>query len=418
MAAILHTSQGYRDYLGNTSLKLMPVELGDDVELRCTKILERNQSDVIETAACSDASKFGCEHRWSRTDGSNAGRVISPLNHKYKFSEIATDGYCATFEDTSANYKALNLSGEPTGYKCLVSTMTIISVQKDDLGTYMCNFSDHITKTTNGRDPTIDLTEVVLAGTKKQAKEVIHEELHSQGRKDQLLIQCVVTGGKVRWMIQPYIEDGYEYCGYQSSSTSGSSGLCSEKYVTIEELAKTDYWRCYNITVVYTNPYQDVSESLIGVKNTCEVDYDKVVCTVDGYVAPNKYHSMVITERNVYYDVPYRYYGNDLGIYLSIICIPILFGLLLIGFTIWAVVRGRVCGRRRQYSLAMLPQQSQVLSVPQPQQVSLLPQPQFYQQQHSPGFNLQLPELAQIQLNGVSQNIYESVDRSVTPVQI
>ena len=334
MAAILHTSQGYRDYLGNTSLKLMPVELGDDVELRCTKILERNQSDVIETAACSDASKFGCEHRWSRTDGSNAGRVISPLNHKYKFSEIATDGYCATFEDTSANYKELNLSGEATGYKCLVSTMTIISVQKDDLGTYMCNFSDHITKTTNGRDPTIDLTEVVLAGTKKQAKEVIHEELHYQGRKDELLIQCVVTGGKVRWMIQPYIKDGYEYCSYY---------LCNEKYVTLGELAKTDYWRCYNITVVYTNPYQDVSESLIGVKNTCEVDYDKVVCTVDGYVAPNKYNSMVITERNVYYGVPYYHYGHDLAISLSIICIPILFGLLLIGFTILAAVRGRVC---------------------------------------------------------------------------
>jgi len=392
----------------------MPAKLGEDVQLRCTKVLAK--SNYVDTAACTDVSNstWGCGHRWYKSFGKNKGRAISKVNNKYSFTETVTKGYCATFDDTKANFESLNFtSSKDSEFKCLVSTMTIKTVTLSDFGGYMCNFSDHGTKyTPYGRDPTYDLSEVVQSGTKKQPQKVVHQELHYQGKKDELVIQCVVTGGKVKWMIKPFYvynsSDYYLYSDY--CSYNGTYDSCTDRYVTIDQLKTTDYWRCFDISVVYANPYQDVSESLIGVKNTCNSDMDIIVCTVDGYAQKNNYNSLQITKEHESSNKGYWYWSaRETAVLTSVINTPILFGLLLISFSIWAAVRG--CKRKRNnYTLTVLPQQQQLIIPPQPQ-VNYTPQPVFYQQH--PGFNPhppQLTELSQPVVATAPGHIYETID--------
>jgi len=364
-------------------LKVLPAKLGSDIELRCTKILEQQSGDVIMTSGCDPGM---CGHLWTKN-----GTVLNATttdSNKFEFSNETTYGYCATFGDTTNAFNKFRFSNDSYGFKCMVTSMKIKQITVEDLGVYVCNFSNHYNTKEDyygwATDPTIDETEVVELGTKDQSKEVTYFTQTYQHSNKQMLVQCVATGGKLNWFVKPKQKSPKNQyaneCGYSE---------CPEEYISIEKLKTLDHWICYNFSVETLNPFPNVTESLVGFTNLCRSDYDLLICTVDDQV---KFEyswekKVTITENTDYGYYPYYYNGNEAALYLSIICIPILLGLSLIAMSILAFIRGNVCdccsGRSRFSTLAIVPQptmqvQRQQILVPahghaQPRQIFIQP---------------------------------------------
>lgn len=356
---VIQTCACYSDALGNSSLKVLPAKLGTDIELRCTKVVERSEGDVIMSAVCSDESLVGCGHVWSK-NGTVLNATTTNAN-KFEFSSETTVGYCATFGDTTDAFNKFGFSNDSYGFKCMATSMKIKRITIDDLGVYTCNFSYHYTNERSWQDPSIDETEVVQIGTKHQLKEVTYFTSSYQNSAKQMLLQCVVTGGKLNWFVKlTQSEYVYKYnngCGYSE---------CPDQYIPIEKLSTSDHWMCYNFSIETFNPFPNVTESLIGFKNLCRIDMDTITCTVDDQARfeYNWEKRVTITQRMYYEGYSPYYYSNDIALILSIICIPILLGLSLIAFSVIAFIRGKVCdccsGRNHYSTVAIVPQQGQV----------------------------------------------------------
>ena len=354
---MIQTCTGYSDSLGNSSLKVLPAKLGSEIELRCTKVVESQDGDMILTAACSDESQLGCGHVWSKN-----GKILNETTtdaNKFKFSRQTTVGYCATFGDTTDAFNKFGFSNDSYGFKCMATSMKISQITVDDLGVYTCNFSRHYTNYKNWQDPSIDETEVVQIGTEQQLKEITYFAKTYQNSTKQMLLQCVATGGKLNWFVKLFQPDYYGgSCGYSD---------CPDRYIQIEKLKTTNHWMCYNFSIETLHPFPNVTESLIGFENLCHADKDIITCAVDDHVRfeYNKWEkSFTITERSDYWGYYPEYYENYNALFTSIICVPILLGLSLIAFIVLALVRGNVCdccsGRSNYPTLSLVPQPGQV----------------------------------------------------------
>ena len=307
------------------------------------KVLGQFQGDYLESAVCMNTTIPGCGHQWSKNSTIIGMGNLGNHTAKYQFTEVTTAGYCAWFSDSTDMFNSFNFTKKAHSFTCLVSTLTIKDVQLADLGVYMCNFSSHDSEYRyNYKGPTLDLTELVLEGSKEQKKEVLHYRKQYVGSSKELVLQCVVTGGRVTWWFNTGVS---EFCSYKS---------CPSKYIPLEELNNSDNWRCYEFSVAYSDPYDDVSESMIGVKNLCRLDDDLISCTIDSLDYSNE-QFMQLTElvdwERGYYDT---FTNSDIALITSSVIVPSMLFMLIIAFSIWAGVRAGCCRRRNQYSLVTM----------------------------------------------------------------
>ena len=351
LCALLHLTNCYTDSLGNSSLKLVLATIGSDIELRCLKVLREGSLSYgytsTKNAICTDTTKDGCGHMWSK-NGTILGMAGNTnTSSKLEFSARNSYGYCASFNDTKQNIDFLTVSFNQTAkneslLKCLVSIMSIKNVTLDDLGVYTCNFSTHYNTFYRYEiDPEIDFVEVALQGTKVQAKEIIYATLAFQGiaYKD-LLVQCISTGAKVKWIMFPGV---YRYGCYGDDY----SETCQETQTPLDGFNTYNHWRSYNYSVLDSSPYEDVYESVLAIQGVIiSALTDKIACITEG-TTKGKVMTIQIEYNHYYYGDEHYYY--------SILFTTLLFVLLMIASFILAAVRGRICCQddRRFLSIAV-----------------------------------------------------------------
>lgn len=326
----------YDDSLANSSLKLVPTTLGSDVDLRCFKALKEDvRPSYTPSAICdpdNDPENSGCGHMWSK--GNTTLGMVGNDTSKYEFAAHTSYGYCATFDDTTQRFNSLNFKFNETAqsgrFRCLVSVLSIKNVTLDDLGVYTCNFSTHNERIRYGKSPELDSVEVALSGSKAQPKEIIYAQLAYQSKDSDMVIQCVSTGGNIKWMLFPY-KGGYD-CG--GNEYRNYIDYCSKYTILLENFNTTDHWMSYNYSVVASTPYDDVHESFLAVRGATLLDKDKIACIVEGTTEGKV---MEITDhRSTGYG--YGYYYTDAEL-IAIICTTIFCVLLFIPFIIVASVR-------------------------------------------------------------------------------
>ena len=369
---------GYPDYLAHTAVQRVPVEhLGEDVQLRCTKIIERSESDYIETSRqCSPSYNDGCFHMWLKD-----GKKIDTEDWKYDTKSVITYDYCENFEWTTDLIKgfgpivAMN-SGDKNDYarkemSCYASSLTIKSVVAADFGKYTCNFSNHIIGENNYYNneggsslQNITLYNVNDTSIKQNTKVEYFEKFYTKGLRDKMLFQCVATGGELQWYVNPFENDTCSgtYC-------EGISG------VPLAKLNSQDFWRCFNYSEDRHSPHQGITESFIYVDRVCALDYGKISCIVGGTgLGKVKGNVAYIRTRSDYYDdYPYNnwYWDRESAMSIAgVTVVPVVVALLFI-FLIFAAVRAKLsgCCNRNSVNPRMVQFQPQAPYSAQPNQV-------------------------------------------------
>ncbi|XP_063692081.1 uncharacterized protein LOC134824230 [Bolinopsis microptera] len=328
------------DDLAHSALQRVPVEhLGQDVQLRCTKIFERSESDMEMTSRqCDPSWSDGCFHMWLKD-----GEKIDTENWKYDTKSIITYDYCENFEWTTDLIKGFGPivemnSGDKNYYAsremaCYASSLTIKSVVAADFGKYTCNFSHHTVDEdgyyNNGGSSLqyITLYNVNDTSIKQDTKIEYFQKFYTKGLKDKMLLQCVATGGELQWSTGIYPESG--------------SG------VPLAELNSQDIWRCFNYSENRHSPHKGITESFVYVDRICALDSGRTIsCIVGGNgLGQVKGNVAYIRKKSgyddYYYEYPYWEREPSMAI-AGFTVVPVVVA-LLIASLIFAAVRAKLC---------------------------------------------------------------------------
>ena len=377
----------------HTALEKVPATIGESVELRCTKILEKSSSDYYESSICDPEYSTDCYHSWSK-DGVE---LTTNGSDKYSVKTQITFDYCANFEWTTDLVNKFGFIDEvddnnyySRDMKCYSSGLVINNVQDSDFGIYTCNFAYHNDRNQNPDDSEIqNITLYDSTSSEQQPVKVEYYEIfYAKGIRSKLLMQCVVTGGPLNWFVRTETEDCPRW----------SSGSCvNNKIIKIEKLAKADQWRCYKYSIESHTPHEGITESFIYFQNICAIDWGSVFCAADetGTVKSESGYITQKSEWNDYYY--YRYYHSDEALAVGLVVALPLLSVLLIVASIMACVRGKMCvmccyGRPQN----MYSQPVNYMHVPP--QMQFVQQPQVFQPR-------QASQPAQVQVHNVPQSI-------------
>ena len=355
----------YNDYMTHTALSKVPAIIGQDAEMRCTKIIEKSQSDYIETSHCSPEYGESCYHAWTK-DGVN----LTAQGSKYNVATKITYDYCENFNWTSdllSNFSFLQNIKNNEQYvsremKCYASILTIKNVQNSDLGEYSCNFTDHLKGSSSSTEDekynhiqNITLFDANSDET-QPAKVEYYESFYTKGMYNKLLLQCVVTGAPIYWLALTGDRcwDNWDECA-ETREISNFDGIDTD-----------DYWRCYNYTIVSHSPHPNITESFIYIENICAQDWGYVKCSADpagkitslGLVKPTSYNhrygtrSIQVRPEDCYY-CWWPNAGNYTSAFSAFV-IPIMVLLIVLG-VVFASVRGGACScaQRPQFIYSM-----------------------------------------------------------------
>ena len=340
------------DYLTHSSLEQIPVEIGQDVEIRCIKLLTERIPQSFSYSSSKNAYcmayRQNCKHQWTKDGELLKNRNIE--EPKYVQIRKITYGYCENFNTTTGMVysipnmrQVLNMTKDNSEYyqdQCLNSILHIRNIQPSDLGMYQCNFSDH--GSYNGKqmgiDPIHNITLVKLQDFKGQPRKLEFFERHYVFRiKSITYLHCVMSGGPIYWFVEVFKSWGYD------------SYSDEYKKYKIEEIDKLDFWRCFNYTIRTMSPLDDVTESILFIENICTSDSVKIYCSPnengdveknegnkEGKAMYNKYWNERLNSRydDVYYDA---YYGT-----IMVCSMPIFAILFIIAFIV-ACVRAKMC---------------------------------------------------------------------------
>ena len=355
-----------QDYLPHTALEKVPAKIGDNVQLRCTKILEQMASDYIETTyTCDPSWDKNCFHTWSKD-----GEILDVSYEKYVTKSSITYDYCENFEWTTDLIKGfgsivdLNSGGNKYDINremaCYASSLTIRNVSVADFGEYKCNLSYHSEKKDDNywrniasSAKNITLYNIDDATVKQPVKVDYFQKYYTKGLKGNILVQCVTTGGELKWNVN--IKN-------------------SEKPVPLERLNEQDFWRCFNFSENHHSPHTGITESFVYFDRVCTLDDAQITCSVGKLLPKNDRTSTTITVKRYWYYDDYSYYGpnweRDTGIAIaSLTVIPVVLAMLII-FAIFAVIRAKMCEccKAGSNSPMVLGYQNQVHCAPQPVQ--------------------------------------------------
>ena len=361
---LMETLAFYEDILPHSGLERVPAVIGSNVQLRCTKITERQSDDVYYTPlSCSPSWQDSCYHAWSKGDG-----TVLKKGLKYSMQSVITYGFCENFEKTSDLIKNLiptinqeNDKYHKSGTKCYASALLIKDVQKTDFGVYTCNISNHNGNDEYDRNQRSEVRTITLynaAQTKKPSPSIHYfESFYMHQRKNQLLLQCSVTGESLQWVYY----NKHETCNGIISSESEDSS-CLKMPIKIAEMnIMTNMWRCFNFSQVSHSPFLGVTESFILFDNICPMDYSEVDCAVEvnGVLTGNYSNKVIVQDRSDdrYGWHNYHYDYLWIGIWIALVTIIPIISILLIIASIIACVRSKLCCSRSKNRFVTMQQQ-------------------------------------------------------------
>ena len=317
---------------------------GDDVELRCSVAYGKNAyyPYCMPHSDYANQSTY-CNFKWTK-DGAEFTNTSYSIETKISF------GYCSDFNLTSLKMQNMTSMTESewnrqTRYtssdlECFTSILTISNVGDNDFGGYHCNFSYHseIEHTTD-RFYRYSISNISLVNAAEANNEMPKRKLFYQ-KSDMYLInmkfyvlQCVLTGTqKIYWNIF--------YCKHGGSN----HGSCDYSRFKLDDPSSQDVWLgFYNISTQY-NPYEDVVESILIIKNVTATAGFEVSCSFEEEPVLNTSLTVSIWGPNtggmddIWYYVFYV-------VYTPTFCSLIF--LIFIGFVIAACCRAKVCGSHR-----------------------------------------------------------------------
>lgn len=349
LTGLVVISNANSDYLPHRALEDIPAEIGSDAELRCSKIVEKMSSDYIESAYnCSysyenNGEKYDCKHKWYKD-----GIEITDFEiGKYKFSSSLAYDYCENFEQTTRLVKDFGFiqyeGSDKYRYKemqCYSSSLTISNIQQSDFGSYSCNFSNHNQEKLGINDMYHEEYSDILNMTLYNVKDTSHvqsvgvqyfESFYVQNIRDQLLLQCVVSGASLNW----YIFYETEQC--KSYYWKDIPPCVEHSLIKVTKEFDIDRYHCFDWDIREHSPVSGVTESFIFLSNICSADTARLFCAADN--SPREEHARDIGVKNEDWD----YFGRGIAIGVGSGIIVPLFILLLFVTTILTCVRGNIC---------------------------------------------------------------------------
>lgn len=365
------------DDLPHTAISKVPAIIGQTIQLRCSKIIEKQESDYYRSASCYPQEGEGsCYHAWSKD-----GNLIDLGTSRFSNMSVITHDYCENFKGTSDMMKKIRpfIKENPDKddyYKeremsCYTSLLTITGVEASDFGTYSCNFSNHDEETYwYGRENSIQ--NITLYNSNDEAEIIpqgidYFQSAYVEKMSDSILVQCVVSGMNLEWKIDIYDS---KFCDGQSKCLVYSGYL--------EESRKEDYWRCFNFTTARHSPYKNVTESIAYFYNVCPVDNARLYCNKekgssaykdnpDAEPYTDKFSAYISTASPEHWG-NYNYYFYDRGERIAVasaIILPIL-GVFFIAAAIVSAVRVGCCNccNSQGYSSPVILQYSHQAQVP------------------------------------------------------
>jgi len=353
---IVHTD-AYRDYLTHTALDKVPAQLGESLEIRCTKIIEKSQYDYIQSADCSSWRGNKCRHVWSKD-----GKVLNPSN-KYRMKSSITFDYCETFEWTTDIVRSMQIpaadgsSGsyrgkEDRSMKCFASALVIRDVTTSDLGEYQCKLTSEDGGSSDSRSNVQKITVYNEASPVTLPKKIEYfENFYTKGIRSKLLMQCVVTGGPVQW----FVRFASKECSRWDEKSYYGNDCVNETIKPIESVDKIHGWRCFNYTISSHQPYNmnQVTESFIYFENICELDWAGVYCSVDSDAKVRSEVGELVMKDDWNFRDYYPYQSEEVIAALGYVMLPTVLSIFFIVAAILACVRGKVsncCGNSYRYS--------------------------------------------------------------------
>ena len=314
------------------ALQKVPAKLGEDAELRCTKIVrkyahtERNnyQFERYVTAFCYPRFNEKCSHAWTK-DGI---QLDNP--EKYETNSSITSDYCENFNQSS---QLINEFGSmlkndfhhsDSDVECLFSSLIIKNVTEADFGYYSCNYSDHRDSAPRKKYEVLNIMLYNADETAiKQSKGVQYfETLYTKRQKEKILVQCVTIGGKLQWFVSP---------------NNCFDNKCSS--VPLQEIGSLDIWRSFNFSEKRHMPYPNVTESFVYFENIQKIDNVNLTCEISD-IMDGKYPNGVALIKQYFYWYPHI---QEMRIPLTFGLIFSMVAIMLIIFIVIAMVRVKLC---------------------------------------------------------------------------
>lgn len=344
--------------------------IGHDVQLVC-----------VQTVQDHEYSALDCVNSTCTLDWFFGNKSISP-SAKYSLSNTTSSNYCNLTPYSTQLYQALNFTSVRRNHVCEVHSLTIAAFNSSDIGLYSCNYTYNATLSnlysyayfddayypdsylpnsntvaTNGMRAiqsvmTITGTpnQTVVYAERKYQDPITDDDRSDYGSPDygspvyeRMLTHCVASGGNITWLARACVEARDPYNYYVTSFDK-----CGQyPLVTLEEFLKADQWRCFELTTLYSYPYQNVTESMLGVKRVCPSDNFQILCTVGEYRGNTKSKELNIQKEGYFESSNQRYWNSSVGdgyalafgiIFLVLVTV-IGFASLLFAFIILAVCR-------------------------------------------------------------------------------
>lgn len=280
---------------------------------------------------------------WSKN-----GKILEDNKGKYETESIITFDYCANFKwttdlisgfgsivDVNSGKESYNSNREMS---CYASALTIKNVTLADLGEYKCNMSEHKGEESYYEKGSwvqnITLYNINDKTIVQPEKVEYFQKFHTKGMKENLLVQCVTTGGELKWHVN--IHNNTE-CG----DTYSRASCLHNSSIPLKELNSQDFWRCFNFSQNSHSPHEGITESFVYIDRACPLDYSRISCSVgDKEITHHAYISekMSYENKDWHWDWEREHFMTISGFTV----VPVVVALLIVS-AIVAVIRSKMC---------------------------------------------------------------------------